>query len=73
MSTIYNRTFDEARRLQGFKSQAQLDAFFAHYDHTKDCADCRALNSYVELSDGPQPTQGQCAIAKSLDAEFLKH
>lgn len=71
-STEYNRTFNDARKRQGFTSQKQLDAFYAHYDHTKNCKDCHALNSYVDLSDGPQPTQGQCAVAKALYAEYLK-
>lgn len=66
------RTFDAGRKEQGFKSQAHLDAFFAHYDHTKRCAACASLNSHVLLDDGWQPTQGQCDIAKTLDRELWK-
>jgi len=72
-STEFGRTFDAARKAQGFKSQAQLDAFYAEYDHTNTCAACRALDSYVLLDDGYQPTKGACAVAKQLYIEYLKH
>jgi len=60
--------FDSARQAQGFQSQAHLDAFFAHYDHTTACADCASRNGYVALDDGMQPTMGQCDVARRLDA-----
>ena len=46
----YSRTFDAARKAQGFTSQAQLDAFFAHYDHVYACTACHALDSYAAVS-----------------------
>jgi hypothetical protein len=61
-----NRTFDAARQSQGFTSQAHLDAFFAAYDHNKNCEACRNLGSYALLSDGYQPTLGSCPIHQSL-------
>lgn len=67
MST-YNRIFDAAREAQGFRSQAHLDAFFAYFDHTEGCPDCKALDGYVLLDDGLQSTAGRCAVAIALDA-----
>ncbi len=67
-----SRNFDSVRKAQGFTSQEQLDAFFAYADHGKACADCQALNSFVELSEGIQPTQGQCAVAKALYLTYLE-
>ncbi len=61
-----DRQFTPARQAQGFTSQAQLDAFYAQYDHTRTCPDCQALNGYALLSDGWQPTQGECSTAKRL-------
>ena len=70
--TIYNRTFDAARKAQGFESQAHLDAFFAHYDHMKGCADCKALDGDMFLSDNSrQPFLGECPAAKNLSRAYL--
>jgi len=65
-----DREFTQARKEQGFKSQAQLDAFYAHYDHVKACEKCKALDSAVLLDDGWQPTVGECYEAKSLYRTF---
>lgn len=70
--TEFGRTFNEARRRQGFTSQAQLDAFYAHYDHVQRCQACAALDSWVELSDGIQPTKGECPAAKGLYEAYLR-
>lgn len=67
-NTSFTRIFNEARKAQGFRSQAHLDAFFASYDHTKNCADCKAKDGGVWLDDGWQPTEGRCDEAKRLDA-----
>ena len=72
MTETYGRQFNQARKQQGFKSQAQLDAFFAHLDHTNNCPDCKALDGGVWLNDGYQLTVGQCPVAKQLDAEYFK-
>ena len=66
MAKNNDRHFDEGRQAQGFRSQAHLDAFFAHFDHVKACGACKALDSHVLLDDGWQPTQGECAEAKRL-------
>lgn len=67
-----SRTFTADRQTQGFKSQAHLDAFYAHYDHVTACQECARRNGWVELSDGWQPTQGECAIAQRLAVESFK-
>lgn len=69
--TTYTRKFNEGRRVQGFRSQAHLDAFYRHYDHVKGCTDCTERNSYVDLSDGVQPTQGECPHAQALYRAYL--
>ena len=68
MNSTYSRTFDAARKAQGFASQAHLDAFFALFDHTKSCAACKALDGHIALDDGMQPTSGRCDEARRLDA-----
>jgi hypothetical protein len=66
---MFTRTFDAARKAQGFRSQAHLDAFYAYFDHTVSCCKaCSALDGYAELDDGLQPTMGQCDEARRLDA-----
>lgn len=67
-NSAFTRIFDAARQSQGFRSQAHLDAFFAHYDHTSSCNACAARDGYVALDDGMQPTMGQCDEARQLDA-----
>lgn len=73
MANHFGREFNEARKSQGFTSQAQLDAFFAHYDHVNCCPDCEALDSHVLLDDGWQPTKGECATAKALYLGYLSY
>jgi hypothetical protein len=71
-NVTYSRVFDGARQRQGFVSQAQLDAFFAYYDHVSGgCDACKARNSWVELSDGIQPTRGECDAAQELYRAYL--
>ena len=69
-TTEFGRVFTEARKRQGFRSQAQLDAFYAHYDHVEACQACKALDSYVLLDDGYQPTVGECQVAKGLYRQY---
>ena len=69
--TKYGRSFNQARKAQGFKSQAQLDAFFAHYDHQKACAECQKPGPGVLLDDGYQPTMNECDAAKLLYRAYL--
>lgn len=64
------RLFTQSRRDQGFKSQAHLDAFFAHYDHTKACGECGPGRA-VPLDDGMQPTFRECDAALSLYLDVL--
>lgn len=66
----YNRSFDAARKAQGFRSQDHLDAFFAYFDHTENCSDCKALDGHVLLDDGYQPTMGRCTVAIALDTKI---
>ena len=70
--TMRRRVFNTARQQQGFKSQAQLDAFYAHYDHVEACHACKALDGYVLLSDGYQPTMGECQEAQRLYRAYLQ-
>jgi hypothetical protein len=64
----YSRNFDAARKAQGFRSQAHLDAFFAASDHIASCANCKARDGYVLFDDGYQPTSGRCDVASALDS-----
>lgn len=66
----FDRRFTEARKAQGFASQTHLDTFFALFDHTASCAACKALDGYVMLDDGAQPTSGRCPAARDLDAKL---
>lgn len=68
------RKFTPARRAQGFRSQAHLDAFYAHFDHIATCTEC-GPGAPVELDDGLQPTLRECAeglrlLAASFADEF---
>lgn len=63
----YDRSFTDARKSQGFASQAHLDAFFALFDHTESCQSCKDRDGFVLLDDGYQPTSGRCAEARRLD------
>lgn len=61
-----SREFTPARKAQGFRSQAHLDAFYAAYDHAQTCPDCQGT-AYVELFDGLQPVAVRCETWKELD------
>lgn len=71
MTKTFGREFNAARKAQGFKSQAQLDAFYAAYDHNKDCADCHKRNGHALLDDGCQPTQGSCPTHQALERTYF--
>ena len=64
----FGRIFNQARKDQGFKSQTHLDAFYAHYDHTKACPECQKPGPGVWLDDGFQPTMNECEEGKRLSA-----
>ena len=66
-----NRTFDAARKAQGFKSQAHLDAFFAAYDHNNSCTSCRQRDGHALLDDGYQPTVGSCSTHQALERAYF--
>ena len=65
----FGRTFNEARKAQGFKSQADLDMWYRAYDHTSTCPVCSRVGGYVELSDGMQPVNARCEIGLRLERE----
>ena len=71
-NTVFGRELNQARISQGFRSQRQLDAFYAHNDHQHACAECQKPGRMVELSDGMQPTVNSCPIADALYEEYLK-
>jgi hypothetical protein len=61
------RRFDAARKAQGFKPQAHLDAFFRAYDHTSSCPVCSRAGGHMPLDDGMQPVMGRCAEGLRLE------
>ncbi len=63
------RTWNTARREQGFRSQAHLDAFYAAYDHKKACSACQqpGLAYWNEADASWQPTENRCSEGKRLD------
>jgi len=63
----FGRTFNAARRDQGFKSQQHLDAFFAAYDHSHSCPECLKPGTPVAIDDGMQPTMNRCSEGMRLD------
>jgi hypothetical protein len=65
--TEFGRTFNQARKAQGFSSQAHLDAFYRHFDHIENCPECQKPGSGVLLDDGFQPTMNRCDLAQELD------
>ena len=71
-TTAFGREFNESRKVQGFQSQAHLDAFFAAFDHNQGCADCRQRDGHVLLNEGWQPTVGSCAIHQQLERAYFE-
>jgi len=61
------RLYTDARKKQGFRSQAHLDAFYAAFDHARTCPDCQG-SAYVARHDGLQPVSVHCDTWKQLDA-----
>lgn len=68
----YTRVFDAARKAQGFKSAADLAAWFEYFDHTTDCAECQKPGKAVLIDDGYQPTQNRCDHAQALYADWCR-
>ncbi len=66
-----NKIFDIARHNQGFRDQKHLDAFFAYYDHTTNCLECRKPGPAAIIDDGYQPTHMLCDVARKLDSAIL--
>jgi hypothetical protein len=67
--TEYSREFNEARKAQGFRDQAQLDAFYAHFDHVQACledAQGGCHGGHVLLDDGWQGVVVECAEGQRL-------
>lgn len=62
----FSRTFNQARKEQGFRSQAHLDAFFTHYDHQKGCAVCQNVGEIPDGQGGYYLVGGDCAEEKRL-------
>lgn len=63
-----HRTWDAGRRAQGFRSQAHLDAFYAHTDHVRDCAECGTPGptAWLEGDASWQPTTRECQTGQAL-------
>jgi hypothetical protein len=69
-TTTASREFTPARKEQGFRDQAHLDAFFTYYDHTKTCAECLQPGPGYDAPDGWQPTENRCDTARTLSRLF---
>lgn len=67
----YGRILTAERVKQGFKTQNQLSAFFRHYDHQKQCAECQKPGPGAMLDDGVQPTMNSCPVADKLYADYI--
>jgi hypothetical protein len=68
--TEFNRTFNESRKAQGFRSQEHLDAFFRHFDHQTTCPVCSAPGpAYWSEADASwQPTlAAPCEEGRAID------
>lgn len=57
---MVGRVLCDARRAQGFKSQAHLDAWYVHYDHFNNCPGCNKPGPSVLTDDGWQGTVTEC-------------
>ena len=62
------RILDAGRISQGFKTQAQLDAWFAYYDASKACKCCTFTG--VEIDDGVQMMRVDCAKCAALWMDY---
>lgn len=66
----FGRDLTPARRAQGFRSQAHLDAFYRHHDHVRSCPDCGQPAPPMVLGDGSlQPTTTECPEGHRLFLE----
>jgi len=63
------RRFTQARREQGFRSQAHLDAFYVAYDHKQACGECGQPGpaAWLEGDASWQPTERECAEGRRLE------
>lgn len=68
----YGRTFNEARRRQGFRSQEHLDAFYRSWDHQQACAACQRV-IYVPFDDGWQPAHDLCDEGHTLQEQSFAY
>jgi len=66
------RRFTPERAAQGFRSQAELDAFYRYYDHTQTCVACQQPGPPAWVDDGWQPTRTQCPEGLRLFALSLE-
>ena len=63
---MFNRDFNSDRAAQGFRDQMHLDAFYAYFDHTRNCSECQKPGEPMPLDDGLQPTRQDCPVARDL-------
>jgi hypothetical protein len=59
-TTASPREFNPARKVQGFRDQAHLDAFYAYLDHRNACPECGQPGPGYDAPDGWQPTETIC-------------
>ncbi len=71
MEYVDERLFTSARRDQGFRSQAHLDAWYRYSDHVRSCEECQRPGEpmWLEGDASWQPTHRSCAEADRLFAE----
>ena len=62
-------TLDAARIAQGVKSQAQLDAAAAVWEHKAACPVCSRIGGTMPLDDGQQPYMDECKEGERLTLE----
>jgi hypothetical protein len=58
----------DERVKQGFRSQAELDAHAAVWEHVELCPMCKQVDGSTPLDDGMQPYMKACDEWKRLDA-----
>ena len=70
MAEAFGREWNAARKAQGFRSQAHLDAFYAAFDHLAACGRCGQPGPamWLEGSASYQPTETRCGEWLRLDA-----
>jgi len=69
-----HRVWDDARKAQGFRSQAHLDAFYRASDHQRECTGCGPGPAmWLEGSASWQPAMRLCATGRQLEQESFAH